>query len=121
ILTARELWDSWRPDAVVADAEGGVFVRDGGITPFEHDGDEFKIRGYFDVPRSPQGYPVQIQAGDSEGGRELAARYADVIFTRHSGFAEGQRFYADVKGRLAKYGRRPDQLKIIPAAVAVVG
>ena len=62
-----------------------------------------------------------IQAGDSDGGRELAAKHADVIFSRHSGLADGQAFYADVKPRLAKYGRSPDDLKIIPAATAVVG
>ena len=62
-----------------------------------------------------------IQAGDSDGGRELAAKHADVIFSRHSGFTDGQAFYADVKPRLAQYGRRPDDLKIIPAATAVVG
>ncbi len=62
------------------------------------------------MPRSPQGYPVQIQAGDSDGGRELAAAHADVIFTRHSSLADGQAFYADVKGRLAALrppARRP--------------
>ena len=62
-----------------------------------------------------------IQAGDSDGGRELAARQADVIFSRHSGFRDGQAFYSDVKRRLAAYGRRHEQLKIIPAATAVVG
>ncbi len=68
------------------------------------------------MPRSPQGYPVLIQAGDSDGGRELAAKYADVIFSRHSAFDDGQAFYADVKRRLARYGRASDDLKIIPAA-----
>jgi FMN-dependent oxidoreductase (nitrilotriacetate monooxygenase family) len=102
IEVARELWDSHG-------------------TRFEHHGDQFDIEGAFDAPISPQGYPVMIQAGDSDGGRELAAKHADVIFTRHSGFADGQAFYADVKPRLAKYGRSPDDLKIIPAATAVVG
>src|SRR5262249_26782739 len=66
-------------------------------------------------------YPVQIQAGDSDGGRELAAAYADVIFSRHSSRDDGQRFYADVKGRLGRYGRSPDEPKIIPGAVAIPG
>ncbi len=89
--------------------------------PFDHQGAEFSIHGEFDVPRSPQGYPVQIQAGDSDGGRELAATQADVIFSRHSSLRDGQAFYADVKGRLARYGRSHDDLKIIPAAMAVLG
>jgi FMN-dependent oxidoreductase (nitrilotriacetate monooxygenase family) len=121
IATAHQVWDSWEDDAIVADREAGEFVRPGAIRPFEHDGDEFGIRGRFDVPPSPQGYPVQIQAGDSDGGRDLAAQHADVIFSRHSTFGAGQRFYADVKGRLAKHGRSPEELKIIPAAVAVLG
>jgi len=121
ILAARRLWDSWDDDAVVADAGRGVFVADDDAGRFEHTGDHFAIAGVFDVPRSPQGHPVQIQAGDSDEGRELAAAYADVIFSRHSGSTAGRRFYADVKGRLGRYGRRPDELKIIPAATVVLG
>ena len=106
IHVARTLWDSWDGD---------------GPGPFVHDGPQFSISGTFDVPPCPQGHPVLIQAGDSDGGRELAARDADVIFSRHSGFRDGQEFYEDVKRRLARYGRRRDDLKIIPAATAVVG
>jgi FMN-dependent oxidoreductase (nitrilotriacetate monooxygenase family) len=121
MVTARELWDTWADDAVVGDKERGVLVADGAVRSFDHQGTEFSISGEFNVPRSPQGYPVQIQAGDSDGGRELAAAHADVIFTRHAGLHDGQQFYADVKGRLARYGRQPADLKIIPAAVAVIG
>lgn len=121
MVAARALWDSWADDAVVADAERGVFVPDGAIAPFEHHGAQFSIAGTFNVPRSPQGYPVQVQAGDSDGGRELAAAHADVIFSRHAALEDGQRFYADVKGRLGRYGRRPEDLKIIPATTAVLG
>jgi FMN-dependent oxidoreductase (nitrilotriacetate monooxygenase family) len=121
IVAVRQLWDAWADDAVVADAASGVFVADGAVAPFEHRGAEFSIEGEFNVPRSPQGHPVQIQAGDSDGGRELAAAQADVIFSRHSSRDDGQRFYADVKGRLPRYGRAKDDLKIIPAAVAILG
>lgn len=117
---ARLLWDTWSDDAVVADAERGVLVDPDAVVPFRHEGPQFTIEGRFDVPRSPQGYPVMIQAGDSDGGRELAAEHADVIFSRHSGYADGQAFYGDVKQRLARYGRHRDDLKIIPAATAVV-
>lgn len=88
---------------------------------FAHDGKHFSIRGAVDVPRSPQGHPVQIQAGDSDGGRELAARYADVIFSRHVELDAARAFYADVKSRLARHGRVPAELKIIPAATVVLG
>jgi FMN-dependent oxidoreductase (nitrilotriacetate monooxygenase family) len=121
IDAVQRVWDSWDDDAVAADQEAGTFVRPGSIGRFDHEGDQFRIHGRSTVPRSPQRYPVQIQAGDSDGGRELAARSAEVIFSRHSSFGAGQRFYADVKGRLARYGRAPDDLKIIPAAVAVLG
>jgi len=120
VETARLLWDSWGDGAVVADRERGVLVDPAAVAPFEHHGPQFAIEGDFDVPRSPQGHPVFIQAGDSDGGRELAAQHADVIFSRHSGLTDGQAFYADVKGRLERYGRQRDDLKIIPAATAVV-
>jgi FMN-dependent oxidoreductase (nitrilotriacetate monooxygenase family) len=121
IVAAREIWDTWADDVVVDERQRGVLVDEAGVRPFDHRGEQFSIHGDFNVPRSPQGYPVQIQAGDSDGGRELAAAQADVIFSRHSGFQDGQQFYADVKRRLPKYGRRPEDLKIIPAAVAVIG
>jgi FMN-dependent oxidoreductase (nitrilotriacetate monooxygenase family) len=105
IEVARLLWSSWR---------------DGAPAPFHHEGPQFSIRGTFDVPPCPQGFPVLIQAGDSDGGRELAAQHADVIFTRHASRREGQAFYEDVKRRLARYGRGRDELKIIPAATVVV-
>ena len=88
---------------------------------FEHRDAHFDISGQFNVPPSPQGRPVIFQAGDSDEGREFAASSADAIFSRHGTLAEGQAFYADVKGRLARYGRTPDQLLILPAATFVLG
>ncbi|MEU9886507.1 NtaA/DmoA family FMN-dependent monooxygenase [Sphaerisporangium sp. NPDC051011] len=119
--TARELWDTWAADAVAADAASGAFVREGGITPFRHQGRHFDISGRFNTPRPPQGHPVIIQAGDSDEGREFAASAADVIFSRHSKLEEGRAFYADVKRRLAAYGRRHEDLKILPAVTYVLG
>ncbi|MFD9498660.1 NtaA/DmoA family FMN-dependent monooxygenase [Streptomyces sp. NPDC060035] len=107
VATARELWDSWSPD--------------GTSRPFAHSGQHFEVSGEFTVPRSPQGHPVVIQAGDSDEGREFAASAADVIFTRHGTLEAGRVFYADVKARLAKYGRQPDDLKIMPGVTVVLG
>ncbi len=107
VATARELWDSWTPDGV--------------SRPFAHEGPQFTISGEFTVPRSPQGHPVVIQAGDSSEGREFAASAADIIFTRHGTLEAGRDFYADVKGRLAAYGREADSLKIMPGVTVVVG
>ncbi len=121
IRTAGELWDTWADGAIVADKESGVFASPEAIGRFEHRGPQFSIEGTFGVPRSPQGHPVKIQAGDSDEGRELGAQYADVIFSRHSGLQDGQAYFADVKRRLEKYGRQRDDLKIIPATTVVIG
>jgi FMN-dependent oxidoreductase (nitrilotriacetate monooxygenase family) len=121
LQTARELWDSWRPDAVVADPVRGQFVQLDGIGTFQHEGRHISISGQFNVPRGPQGRPVIIQAGDSNEGREFAASDADVIFSRHSKPEEARAFYKDVKARLAKYGRRPEDLKILPAVTYALG
>ncbi|SFS95341.1 NtaA/DmoA family FMN-dependent monooxygenase [Streptomyces sp. NBC_01707] len=107
VATARELWDTWTPD--------------GTARPFRHQGQHFTIEGEFTVPRSPQGHPVVIQAGDSPEGREFAASAADVVFTRHGTLEAGRTFYTDVKARLAKYGRQPDDLKIMPGVTFVLG
>jgi FMN-dependent oxidoreductase (nitrilotriacetate monooxygenase family) len=119
--TARELFDSWRGDEIIADKNAGVFLSDPLAGTFEHRDANFDIAGQFNVPRSPQGRPVIFQAGDSDPGREFAASAADAIFSRHGTLAAGQAFYADVKGRLARHGRTPDQLLILPAATFVLG
>ncbi|MFD8266985.1 NtaA/DmoA family FMN-dependent monooxygenase [Streptomyces althioticus] len=116
LATAHELFDSWHGDEILADQETGVFLRDAKAGAFVHRGQHFDIHGRFNVPRSPQGRPVIFQAGDSEEGREFAASDADAIFSRHATLDAGRAFYTDVKRRLAKYGRRPDQLLILPAA-----
>jgi FMN-dependent oxidoreductase (nitrilotriacetate monooxygenase family) len=107
VATARELWDSWTPE--------------GEPRPFAHTGRHFDIEGEFTLPRSPQGHPVVIQAGDSPEGREFAASAADVIFTRHGTLEAGRAFYADVKSRLATYGRTAEDLKIMPGVTVVLG
>ncbi|HEY2061122.1 MAG TPA: NtaA/DmoA family FMN-dependent monooxygenase [Amycolatopsis sp.] len=119
--TAWELFDSWRGDEVLADKAAGRFLADAHAGAFSHHDRHFDIEGRFPVPRSPQGRPVIIQAGDSDEGREFAAATADAIFTRHGTLEAGQAFFSDVKGRLAKYGRTYDQLVILPAATFVLG
>jgi FMN-dependent oxidoreductase (nitrilotriacetate monooxygenase family) len=118
---AHTLFDSWRGDEIVADKESGEFLADPNAGAFSYSNDHFDISGRFNVPRSPQGRPVIFQAGDSDHGREFAAAGADAIFSRHGTLEDGQAFYADVKGRLDKYGRRHDQLLILPAATFVLG
>ncbi|QND67246.1 LLM class flavin-dependent oxidoreductase [Mesorhizobium loti] len=85
-----------------------------------HDGRSFSVRDPLDLPRSPQGAPVMVQAGASDVGRDLAARTADVVFTAAQTFEEAKAFYDDLKGRLAAYGREPDDIKIMPGVAPVV-
>jgi len=92
-----------------------------GPGPFATDGAQVALHGEFDLATPPQGRPVILQAGDSDAGREFAAAHADGIFTRHASLAEGQAFYADVKGRLARHGRTPGQLLVLPGATFVLG
>jgi FMN-dependent oxidoreductase (nitrilotriacetate monooxygenase family) len=121
LATAKELFASWPAGAVVADKERGAFLDDGTVGAFAHRDRHFDIAGRFNVPRSPQGGPVVLQAGDSDAGREFAAASADAIFGRHGTLEAGQKFYADVKRRLPAYGRRRDQLLVLPAATFVLG
>ncbi len=121
LKTACELFGSWHGDEVVADKGSGVFLRSANAGAFEHRDDFFDISGQFNVPRSPQGRPVIFQAGDSDEGREFAAASADAIFSRYGTLEAGRAFYADVKGRLARYGRSPGDLLILPAATFVLG
>ncbi|KAA9111442.1 NtaA/DmoA family FMN-dependent monooxygenase [Microbacterium rhizomatis] len=121
VATVRELWDSWADDAIVADKASGVFLRESDAGAFAHHGSQFDIEGRFTVPRSPQGRPVIVQAGVSPQGRDFAASTADAIFSPYSTLAEGKAFSADIRERATRFGRRPDDIKIIPAAGFVLG
>ncbi len=121
LATTFELLDSWRGGEIVADKTNGVFLTDPHAGAFAHADEQFEVTGRFNVPRSPQGRPVIFQAGDSDEGRDFAAECADAIFTRHSGYSTGRAFYDDIKGRLANYGRAPDDLVVLPAATFALG
>jgi FMN-dependent oxidoreductase (nitrilotriacetate monooxygenase family) len=120
LRTAWELFDAWHGDEIVADKDSGTFVSTSDAGSFTHRDAHFDITGQFNVPRSPQGRPAILQAGDSDEGREFAASSADAIFSRYSSLAEGTAFYTDVKGRLPRYGRTPEQLVILPAATFIL-
>jgi FMN-dependent oxidoreductase (nitrilotriacetate monooxygenase family) len=120
VTAANALWDSW-PDA--GNRHDSVARANGHRRPgaFAISGTQVQITGEFTVPRSPQGHPVMLQAGDSDAGREFAAQHADGIFSRHGKLEDGLRFYADVKRRLGRYGRRPEDLLILPGATFIIG
>jgi len=117
----KGLWDSWEKDAFVFDKQSGQFLDESKMHVLDHKGQFFSVRGPLNVGCLPQGHPVVVQAGASEQGRELAAATADIVYAVHPTKAVAQTFYADLKGRLAKYGRSNDDLKILPALRPVVG
>ena len=114
------LWDSWADDAFIRDQESGIFFDPEKMHVLNHEGEYLKVRGPLNIGRPIQGYPVIVQAGASDPGRQLAAETAEAVFTAHSNLAAGQSFYADVKGRMKKVGRNPDHIKILPACMVIV-
>ncbi|MEX3940123.1 LLM class flavin-dependent oxidoreductase [Paraburkholderia sp. BR10937] len=115
------LWDSWADDAFVRDLESGEYFDPSKLHVLAHKGDYYSVRGPLNIARPPQGWPVVVQAGSSEAGRQLAAETAEAVFTAQPNLEAGKRFYADVKARMEKVGRDPDHLKILPGAFVVVG
>jgi FMN-dependent oxidoreductase (nitrilotriacetate monooxygenase family) len=118
----KKLWDSWEDDAIIANKASGIYSDyDNKIHPIHHEGKHFKVRGPLNICRSPQGYPVLVQAGSSEAGMDLAAETAEVIFTAQDTLEHGIAFYKNVKQRMQKYGRSRDELKILPGFSPIVG
>ena len=115
------LWDGWADDALIRDAGSGIYFDPDRVHVLDHKGPEFSVRGPLNIARPVQGWPVIVQAGASEAGRQIAAETAEAVFASQATLAEGQAFYADIKGRMARLGRDPDHLKILPGAFVVVG
>jgi FMN-dependent oxidoreductase (nitrilotriacetate monooxygenase family) len=116
------LWDSWADDAFVsANVESGVFFDPERMHVLDHDGEFFRVRGPLNIARPIQGWPVIVQAGASDAGRQIAAETAEVIFAGGGSLADARAFYADVKGRMKELRREPDHLKVLPGALVVVG
>jgi FMN-dependent oxidoreductase (nitrilotriacetate monooxygenase family) len=115
------LWDSWADDAFTRDADTGIYFDPDKLHVLDHKGEFLSVRGPLNIARPIQGWPVIVQAGASEAGRQLAAETAEVIFAAQPTLAAGQAFYADIKGRMDKLGRPRDHLKVMPGAFVVVG
>lgn len=115
------LWDSFAEDAFVRDVDSGIFFDPSRMHVLAHEGPELKVRGPLNIARPPQGWPVIVQAGQSEPGRQLAAETAEVVFCAPRDLAAGKALYADIKGRLAAVGRRHGDIKLLPAAFVVIG
>ncbi|WP_459545956.1 LLM class flavin-dependent oxidoreductase [Nocardia sp. X0981] len=108
------LWDSWEDDAIVLDRAAGRYADPDKIHPIHFSGAHLRVRGPFNAARTPQGYPVLVQAGASNDGRAFAGRYAEAIFTAHQRLSDAQTFYADIKRRAQEFGREPGHVKILP-------
>jgi alkanesulfonate monooxygenase len=115
------LWDSWADDAFIRDVEQGIYFDPERLHVLNHKGKYLSVRGPLNIGRPVQGWPVIVQAGASEAGRQLAAETAEMIFASGASIAQARDFYADVKGRTERAGRNPDHLKILPGALVVAG
>jgi FMN-dependent oxidoreductase (nitrilotriacetate monooxygenase family) len=116
------LWDSFAEDAFVRDVENGIYFDPGRMRALDHQGEFLSVRGPLNIARPVQGWPVIVQAGASDAGRQLAAETAEMVFSPGGGtLADAQSYFADVKGRAVRFGRNPEHIKILPGCLVVVG
>jgi FMN-dependent oxidoreductase (nitrilotriacetate monooxygenase family) len=116
----RGLWNSWEADALPRDKQSGTFYDRSKMHILDHRGQHFSVRGPLDVERSPQGNPVLVTAGDSDQSMELAAKVGEVLYAGQPTLASAQAYYANVKGRMSRYGRTPDSMLIMPGIMVFV-
>ena len=121
VEVVRALWDSFEDDAFLRNRESGRFFDPAKVHATDHRGEHFKVNGPLNVPRSPQGHPVIVQAGQSDDGRGLAAATAEVIVTAHQRLDTAQEFYRDIKARARGLGRDPNHILIMPGVSPFVG
>jgi len=117
----KGLWDCWEDGAIVADKATGTYLDPTKVRPLDHKGRFFQVKGPMSISRSPQGHPVIIQAGGSGPGLELAARTADVVFSVVQELSSAKSAYRDLKTRMAKYGRTPEQITVLPGVMPIIG
>jgi FMN-dependent oxidoreductase (nitrilotriacetate monooxygenase family) len=121
VEVTKQLWDSWEDGALVLDQESGIYADADKVRAIDHEGRYFRVAGPLNAPRMPQRYPVLVQAGQSEAGRDFAARHAEVIFTAQTDRDDALRFTEDIRSRAAGYGRSSDAIKILPGLIPIVG
>lgn len=121
VEVAVKLWDSWEDGALIGDTEDGLYADPSLIHAVDHEGAHFSVAGPFQLPRSPQGRPLLVQAGGSEGGRDLAARHADAIFCAQHVLERSRAFRDDIRGRARRLGRDPDAIAILPGLLLSIG
>ena len=114
VEVAKKLWDSWADDAILDDRDAGYYYRGERVRPVHHHGPHYDVAGPLNIPRGPQGWPVLVQAGSSDTGKDFAAKHAEAVFTAHLTKATAQEFYKDLKARAVASGRPADQCLILP-------
>ncbi len=121
ITVVRQLWGSWEDGALRWDKSTGEFVAGDKVHAIGHQGQSFSVSGPLNVPRPPQGWPPLVQAGTSGRSRDLAARFADIVFTAQPTVGQAQEFRSDIRARARALGRDPDQIAVMPGLVPIVG
>ncbi|WPB85038.1 LLM class flavin-dependent oxidoreductase [Sediminicoccus rosea] len=121
VEVVKKLWNSWEPDAFVYDTQEKLTFDPAKFHLVQHEGKHFRVHGGLNIAPAPQGHPVIIQAGASDTGKELAAATAEVVFGTSATIKSAVAFYSDLKGRMAKYGRAPEHLKILGGITVIVG
>jgi FMN-dependent oxidoreductase (nitrilotriacetate monooxygenase family) len=117
----KGLWDGWADDAIVADRGSGLYIDPAKLRSIDHEGPFFKVKGPVNIGRCPQGQPVVLQAGGSDAGQALAARTADVVFSVVQDMEESKAGYASLKKRLPAFGRRAEDITVLPGVMPIVG
>ncbi len=115
------LWDSWADDALIRDVESGIFSDPDKVHVLDHKGKYLNVRGPLNIARPPQGWPVIVQAGASNAGRQVAAETAEMVFASQRTLEDAKEYYSDVKSRAGKFGRNPDHIKILPSLMVMLG
>lgn len=121
VEVVKKLWDSFEDDAFIRDRDSGNFYDPDKLHFTDHVGEFFKVRGPLNVPRSPQGHPVIVQAGQSSEGLDFATAVAEVMFTSHHDIESAQKVYRDIKARAAAKNRDPNHILVLPGVAPFVG
>lgn len=121
VEVTNKLWRSWDKGALVRDKETGEFIDASKLHTIDHEGKHFKVRGPLNIERSPQGRPLLIQAGSSPTGTDLASKVADVIFTAQTQIEDAQNFYKQLKEKVSKHNRNPEEVYIMPGLFPILG
>lgn len=116
-----KVWDGWEDDAVIASPATGQWADRDKLHPPQHQGEHYSVAGILPIPRSPQGHPVLAQAGSSADGIDLAARFADLVFTPQSNIADSTAFRRTIRAAAQQHGRSPDDIRTLPGLSYVLG